>query len=131
MEENRNAPLGEFWKDGAEGNTPLSAENLNARELKIAEEFKNNNLIIFGWYFENGGYPFPELYVIPKGTKWNEMATICPEFWRNKGCYITTEGYVGWSLTTYICEYGLPNIRIASTDEVKQGMIYTSSGQQS
>ena len=129
MTENRNAPLGEFWKDGAEGNTPLSAENLNARELKIAEEFKNNNFIIFTWYVEHNS-PSTMTYIIPRGTKWSEMATVCPEFWNSRGCYITPDGYIGWSLSTYICEYGYSNNRISPTDEVKQGVVYTSSEQQ-
>lgn len=48
MEENRNTSLGEFWKDGAEGKTPLSADNLNAREEKIKEEMDKSGAIIKG-----------------------------------------------------------------------------------
>ena len=50
MEENRNktADLGDFWKDGAEGKTPLSADNLNAREKKIKEEMDKSGAIIKG-----------------------------------------------------------------------------------
>lgn len=50
MEENKNktAELGTFWKDGAEGNTPLSADNLNAREEKIKEEMDKSGAIVKG-----------------------------------------------------------------------------------
>ena len=71
MAENRNktAELGTFWIDGAEGNTPLSAENLNARELKMAEEFKNNDEYAPLVHFKINS----TVYTCKKGTKWQDL----------------------------------------------------------